>query len=153
MFSVSAYLSLVHVSRLRIHVSPYVWLPLGLSQLRRWHGLSEGLSPHQARAVCLPHCSQQSPGPKPAAGQTLESFGPSHYTLKPFSNTVIDMAITEYKQHKYKYTAHAKHMWSSIFTASIWLENIHLISASSLLNIWYQYMLANFKSLIKFILL
>ncbi len=48
MFSVRACSFLGHVSRLGIHVRPYDWLPLGLSLLWRWHGLSDDLSTHQA---------------------------------------------------------------------------------------------------------
>lgn len=71
------------ISRLGIHVSMYDWLPLGFSLLWQWRGLSEDLSTHRARAVCLPHCSQQSSGPKTAAGETPASSGPSHYTPEP----------------------------------------------------------------------
>lgn len=41
--------------------------------------------------------------------ETTASFGPSHYIPKPFSNTIIDSAITRVRQNKYKSSAHTKH--------------------------------------------
>lgn len=59
--------------------------------------------------------------------ETPTSFGPSHYTPKPFSNTVIDRAITRVRQNKYKSSAHAKHM---IFMARHWTEKFCILLMS-----------------------
>lgn len=109
-----------HVSMLGIHVSMYDWLPSGLPLLWRWHGLSDELSTHQAAAVRPPRWSQQPPGPKTAAGGTPASPEPPHYTPNPFSNTVTDRPIIEYKIQKREVAL----LWLAIR-----LENTDLINS------------------------
>lgn len=107
-FSVKVYSFLGHVSRLGIHVSMCDWFSLRLSLLWHWHGLSEDLSTNQAQAVCLSHCSQQSPGPK----KHQQALG-LHITLQSPLATPLSTGQLQGSDRTNTNPVHMQNTWSS----------------------------------------